>query len=359
MDAMGRYIYGVISGGAAESFPLEGVVQFDVDFAEDSAEVERAYTVSWRDISAVVTDAPVVDYTAMPKDSLARLLVRHQQVIEKVMATHTIIPLRLGTCAASDEHVRRILASGHETIKDTLQKARDVVEIDMTATICDFRDFLRHVSQLPQVVQLRQSFLRRPGGVTVEDQVKIGMIVKQYADREEQRLSQQIGAALAPLAEECKAHDLMDDKMVLNSAFLIRKDRQEGFDRRVEMLNTQLENRLDFRCVGPLPAYSFYTLEVRVAARNELDWARRQLGLCDGFLTAEAIKKAHRKVALTCHPDKNPNVPDIEKKFADMSRAYKILLEHYRTSGRTLPEEGSAGNEQTLEENAIVVATMK
>ena len=104
---------------------------------------ERAYTVSWRDISAVVTDAPVVDYTAMPKDSLARLLVRHQQVIEKVMARHTILPLRLGTCAASDEQVRRILASGYETIKDTLQKARDVVEIDVTATIGDFGSFLR------------------------------------------------------------------------------------------------------------------------------------------------------------------------------------------------------------------------
>lgn len=359
MDARGRYIYGVISGGVAESFPLDGVVQLDADSDQDSAEVERAYTVSWRDISAVVTEAPVVDYTAMPKDSLARLLVRHQQVIEKVMATHTIVPLRLGTCAENDEHVRRILASGQETIKDTLQKARDVVEIDVTATICDFGDFLRHVSQLPQVVQLRQSFLRRPGGVTVEDQVKIGMLVKQHADREKQRLSQQIAAALAPFAGECRAHDLMDDKMVLNSAFLIRQDRQEDFDRRVETLNTQLENRLDFRCVGPLPPYSFYTLEVRVADRDKVDWARRQLGLYDGALTAEAIKKAHRKVALACHPDKNPNVPDIEKKFADMSRAYKILLEHYRTSGRTQHEEGSSGNEQTLEENAIVVATMK
>jgi hypothetical protein len=108
-----------------------------------------------------------------------------------------------------------------------------------------------------------------------------------------------------------------------------------------------------------LPPYSFYTLEVRVADRDEVDWARRQLGLYDGVITAEAIKKAHRKVAMTCHPDKNPNVPDIEKKFADMSRAYKILLEHYRTSSRTEDEEGSSGNEQILEENAIVVATMK
>lgn len=359
MDAMGRYLYGVIRGGVAESFPLEGVVQFEADVAPDSGEVERAYTVSWRDISAVVTDASVVDYTAMPKDALGRLLVRHQQVIEKVMATHTIVPLRLGTCAASDEHVRRILASGYKTIQDALQKTQDVVEIDVTACLGDFGSFLRQVSQLPQVVQLKQSFLHKPGGVTVEDQVRIGMLVKQHADKEKQRMSTQIGDALAPIAEESKAHDLMDDKMVLNSAFLIRKDRQEAFDRQVEELNAQSEDQLNFRCVGPLPPYSFYTLEVKTTDLDEVDWARRQLGLYDNLITAEAIKKAHRKVALTCHPDKHPDVPNIERKFADMSKAYKILLDYYRTSGRTEHEEGSGGNEQVLEKNTILVTTMR
>ena len=359
MDAMGRYIYGVISGGAAESFPLDGVVPSAAEGTQDRAVVERAYTVSWRDISAVVTDAPVVDYTTMPKDALAHLLVRHQQVIERVMATHTMVPLRLGTFAASDEHVRRILASGHETIKDVLQKARDVVEIDVTACLADFGSFLRQVSQLPHVVQLRQSFLHKAGGVTVEDQVNAGVIVKQHADREKQRMSQQIGDTLALIAEDSRVHDLMDDKMVLNSAFLIRKDRQDEFYRQVEERNAESANQLNFRCVGPLPPYSFYTLEIRVADRDEVDWARRQLGLYDTSITAEAIKKAHRKVALTCHPDKNPGVPNIEKKFADMSRAYRILLDYYRTSGRTEHEEGAGRNERVLEPNAILVTTMK
>jgi len=359
MDAMGRYIYGVVSGGAAESFPLDGVVEFAAEWAQDRAEVERAYTVSWRDISAVVTDAPVVDYTAMPKDALARLLVRHQQVIEKVMATHTILPLRLGTCAESDEQVRRILASGYQTIQETLRTAQDVVEIDVTATVADFGAFLRHVSQLPPVVQAKQSFLHKQGGVTVEDQVTVGMLVKRQVDKEKQRMSKQIGDTLIPIAEDFKAHDLMDDKMVLNSAFLIRKDRQEPFYRQVEELNAQSGDQLDFRCVGPLPPYSFYTLEVRATNLEEVSWARRQLGLYEGSITAESIKKAHRKVALTCHPDKNPNVPGIEKKFADMSRAYRILLEYYQTSGRAEHEEGPPCPGQTLEQNAILVTTMK
>jgi hypothetical protein len=358
MDTMGKYIYGVIDHGVAETFPLDGVVQFDAD-TDETPDWEQAYTISWQDISAVVTDAPIVDYTALPKDSLARLLVRHQQVIEKVMARHAILPLRLGTSAAGDEQVRCILARGYRTIKDTLQKTRGLVEVDVTATINDFGAFLLRISQVAEIRQLMQSFLRTQQGVTTEAQMKVGLLVKQYADKEKLWMSQQIQAPLNDLAEDFRAHDLMDDKMVLNSAFLIRKELQGDFDDQVRRLNARFGDGLDFRCVGPLPPYSFHTLEVRAAPFEEVDWARRQLGLSDeDFITADAIKKAHRRVALTCHPDKHPDMPDIEKKFHDMSRAYKILLDCCRASSQAEPEEGFHLHELACEKNAILVTTL-
>ena len=361
---MGKYIYGVIGSGAAEEFPLEGVVQFVAgkggmaDPAPGGADGERAYTVGWRDISAVVTDSLVVDYTAMPKDALARLLVRHQQVIERVMARHTILPLRLGTCAENDEQVQQILASGYETIKAVLEEAQGVMEIDVTATISDFHSFLRHVAQAPDVEQVKQSLLQGREEVTTEDRMRVGILVKRHMDREKQQMAAQIHAAFNCLTEDFKAHDLIDDIMVLNSAFLIRGDRQEDFYDQVEELNIRFCNQLDFRCVGPLPPYSFYTLDVRVTHFEEVDWARRQLGLSDDFITVDAIKQAHRKLALTCHPDKNPDVPDIEKKFSDMSRAYKILLDYCRASGGARQEEGVSLNGQDFEKDAILVTTL-
>jgi hypothetical protein len=352
---MGKYIYGVIDSGQAERFPLDGVVKFAPDATED----EQAYTVSWQDISAIVTESPVVDYLSMAKDALARLLVRHQQTIERVMPSHTVLPVRLGTCAENDEQVRAILARSHATVKDTLEVARSVVEVDVTATIGDFDSFLQRVSQSPEVQQLKQSFLHRPDGVTVEDRMKIGSLVKQQIDREKEQMSQQIHAAFKDLVANAKAHDLMDDRMVLNTAFLIQKDRQGDFDDRVEQLNVQFDDQLDFRRVGPLPPYSFYTLEVRSTDSKEVDWARQQLGLSRDPITIDTIKKAHRKVALTCHPDKNPDVPDIEKKFADMSRAYRILLDYCVASARSEQAEGFGGDEKTFEGNAVLVMTSR
>ena len=58
------------------------------------------------------------------------------------------------------------------------------------------------------------------------------------------------------------------------------------------------------------------------------------MGLKNDFITADEIKKAHRRSALTCHPDKNPDTLDIEKKFDEMTRAYRILLDYYRASNQ-------------------------
>jgi curved DNA-binding protein CbpA len=63
-------------------------------------------------------------------------------------------------------------------------------------------------------------------------------------------------------------------------------------------------------------------------------------------------------LALTCHPDKNPGVPDIEKKFADMSRAYKLLLDYSRAFSRAEHDEGLPLDERVFEKNAILVTTL-
>ncbi len=366
MSESGKYIYGVIDSGAERFFDLNGIMSLEGNHALKNSEIavgdsdtsDCAYTISHEDVAAVVKDSEVIDYSNTPKDKLARLLVGHQRLVEKVMAEHAVIPVKLGTYARSDDQVREILAAGYGTIKDVFAEAKDMIETDVVVTIGDFDSFLREISQQDEIRQFKQSLLSKKGGVTVDDQMEIGFLVKKHIDKNREGFAERIQTALGRAACSSRTHDLMDDKMVFNGAFLVDRSRQEEFDRHVGRLDEEFEGRLNFRCVGPLPPYSFYTLEIRKPQFEEIDWARRKLGLEKDYVTAEEIKKAHRRIALTCHPDKNPGVPDIEEKFDEMARAYRILLDYYRAADHEQDDEGFRLNEEAVEKNAVLVTTM-
>lgn len=366
MNKAGKYIYGVINSSTEEFFELDEIVSFEdihsfgntTGIADNSEISNRAYTISFQDIAAVVKDSEIVDYSHMQKNTLGRLLVSHQQLVEKVMAKYTIIPMRLGTFAGSDEEVREILSKGYRTIKDIFERAKDSIEIDIVATLNDIKSFMQDVSEEDEIRQLKRSLLNKEGGITIDDQMKVGVLVKRHLDKKKEMLAGQIQAALCEIAQNLKAHDLMDDKMVLNTAFLLDKNRQKEFEHKLDELNEKFEDKLNFRCVGPLPPYSFYTLEVKKPQFEEIDWAKKKLGLEKDFITAIEIKKAHRRTAMTCHPDKNPDTPNIEQKFDEMTRAYKILLDYYRASNQNEHDQCCCLNEQSFEKNALLVTTM-
>jgi hypothetical protein len=366
MSATGKYIYGVINSNAEEFFDMGEIAAFEdicpsrkpIEVADGCKAPNHAFTVCFQDIAAVVSDSEVVNYSHMSKETLARLLVSHQQLIEKVMTRHTIIPMRIGTFAGNDEEVRQILSKGYRIITDIFERTKDSIETDVVATLSDFKSFLQEISGEEEIKQFKQSLLDKKSGVTIDDQMKIGLLVKKYADKGKEVFAGQIQTALGEIAQNFKVHDLMDDKMVLNTAFLISQSRREEFEHKIDELNDEFEERLNFRCVGPLPPYSFYTLEVKRPQFEEVNWARKKLGLVDEFVTANEIKKAHLKTALACHPDKNPGTPDIEQKFDEMTRAYKILLDYYRASSQSEYNEGCYFNEQAFEKNAVLVTTM-
>lgn len=47
----------------------------------------------------------------------------------------------------------------------------------------------------------------------------------------------------------------------------------------------------------------------------------------DNEASAEQIKKAYRKLAMECHPDRHPNNQQAEKLFREISTAYQILID--------------------------------
>jgi hypothetical protein len=78
--------------------------------------------------------------------------------------------------------------------------------------------------------------------------------------------------------------------------------------------------------VGPLPAYSFATVDVRTIGASELNDARQLLELGPTASLVE-IKGAYRQLLQESHPDRNA-ADDASLRTQEISAAYELLEEY-------------------------------
>jgi len=325
MGDMKKYIYGIINSNKELFF--------------GNYLPEGVYTISYQDISAVISPSEIVDYTYMLKDALARQIIKHQKVIEEIMNHgHTIIPMKLGTYALDEDGISDILYKGYNLIKEIFRKISDRIEIDVVVTWSDFKSVLKEIGEEEEIKKFKQVLLSKKEGATVNDQMKVGVLVKKALDEKREKCANKIHRSLSMVAEALNPHELMNDEMVVNTAFLINKNHQKKIDKKVEELIGEFEEKLNFRRVGPLPPYSFYTLEVKELEFEEIDRAAKKLDLND-FTTKNEIRKAYRRSALSSHPDKNPDIPGIEREFDEVTKAYKVLLDYCQDGNCSFKEE--------------------
>lgn len=290
---------------------------------------EGVHTVLYRDISAVVIDSLFVDYSFLSTVQAAHYLLTHQRVIESVMEAHAILPMQLGTYALNTEETKDILAKGYELFKKIFGKIKNKIELDITATWTDLVPVLREVGETHEIQELKEKLLARPGGVSPADQIEIGQLIKSCLDKKREALAAEIIAVWGAVGADSRNHPLMDDRMILNTAWLIEKSRKDEFEGLLDRLNNSIGENINFRCVGPLPPYSFYTIESKRLSFEEVDRARKALNL-GNRATKEDIVKAYRARVKQCHPDMNPGLADAKRRFNEIYRAKHTLLEYCR-----------------------------
>lgn len=320
---MSNYVYGVIQTAREKEFGLLGIAGGD-----------KVYTIPYRELGAVVSDSLPPAFTSITKEEVVSYLFAHQSVIERVMKEHTIIPLKFGTTAAGAEEVEKILEKGYLKFKDALETMEDKVELDVVAT-WNKDSVFQDVSQEEEIIKFRQGLGPQP---STQDKVKLGRMVEASLNKKREKLAPQIIAALSECAQDFCLHDTLDASMIANTAFLASKEKLDAFDQKLDELDGKYEGKLNFRRVGPLPPYSFSTVEVKKVDSGEIDKARDLLGLADEA-TPSQIKQAYWSLSSEYHPDKHPGDAEIAKKFEDISKAYELLAEYCQGERCSFREE--------------------
>ena len=313
-----KYAYGIIPTGQEFSYGSLGIRGTEVA------------TVPFRDVACVVSDYSGRDYFTSARSSLSREkreqiirdLIAHQAVCERVMKDHIVLPMKFGTVVDSGEEVERLLQQGYNRFSEALAQIEGKVEFEVAAT-WDLKRVFQQISREKNII---------PKKVTREEGLRAGIQVKEELDRRRDVCRREMVDYLKELALDTQENALLSDEMVMNVALLLHPAREEDLDRRVEKLNDRFNDEINFRVIGPLPPYSFSTMEVRRASAEEVEEARRWLGL-GTEICEDDVRQAYRGLVAESHPDVNPADPDAEDKVNRLRRSATLLTEYCQGQG--------------------------
>jgi hypothetical protein len=311
-----QYIYGVIASGEAMSFGTIGI----------GGRGDEVHTVPYKDLAAVVSDCPPVDYMAIKdtdKEKVVRDLADHQAVIEEVMKRFTVLPVKFGTTVKDSGEVETVLRQGYFALQEAHAAIADKVEVEVVAT-WDLPSIFQEISAEEPIAKLRARIEGMSRLRSTPDRIKVGKMVYESLNRRRENYQQEALSALAGCTLDLQKHSLMNDEMVMNVAFLLDKGQREEFDRRLDELDEKLGGRLNFRRIGPLPPYSFSTVEARPMTHQEVKGAQELLGLGQEASLGE-VKRAYYSLAQEYHPDAQPGDKAAEEHFAQVAAAYQLL----------------------------------
>ncbi len=314
-----KYLYGVI--GAPENLNLG-----PIRAGNQEGEV---YSVTYKELSAIVRNTPFIDYKTMTKDLLLRCLLDHQKIIERVMDSCATIPFKFGSLARTEKEVKKILAQGYSLFKSLFPWVGERAEFELVATWDREKVFKALYEEESEIRSLQEMIERKSERDALLEKIKLGKLVCQYLKERRSRFKETILSQLKGCPESQCDHDVMDDLMILNMAFLLRKEMESEFDRKVQCLDQTFLGEVCFKLVGPLPLYSFRCIEIEWAEAKEVREAFVLLGLREPTSLAD-IRNAYYQRVHSLHPDKMGDSLNSLREFEKVVAAYRLLTKYYR-----------------------------
>lgn len=360
-NTSGLYVYAIIPSGNQVIFDVVGT----------GAETDEVYTIPYRispdgqniipkpspdgapirSLAAVVSASPLPDYHGLKRPEAVAYLVAHQRVVETVMRDFPTLPVKFGTVLAGESQVTQLLAQGETLFQAALDKYGSRVQMEVVV-LWNIQHVFQQIALDETVLQAKAQLASCSPEENLAKRVTLGRQVQAALEHRRAALGGEILPVLQEIAQEMAVNPLMDDTMVLNVALLLDEKGCQALDRTLEVLDASFESRgytgsasLVFRRVGPLPPYSFTTIEVQPLSFEIIEDARRRLGL-EETTTPKEIQRAYHRQVIQLHPDLNPNLPapsgnrdypEVDASMTRLTQAYRLLTAYAESQSGTAP----------------------
>lgn len=248
-DYEGQYLYCIIRSSEPQQFSNLGI----------GGRSDIVHTIQYDDLAAVVSDSPIMEY-----ENTRRNMMAHTVVLEEVLQRFTILPVRYDTVAPDAKTVQvKLLKRRYGELTMLLRDMDGLVELGLKAFWYEGIIFEEILAENPAIRELRDKLARRSAEETYYERMSLGEKVEAAMNRKRVDDSERILSRLRPLVNKTRKNQEISDRMVVNAAFLLAKERQPEFDAAVMALDAEIGKRLIFKYVGPVPPYNFVNIVVR------------------------------------------------------------------------------------------------
>jgi hypothetical protein len=250
----GKYVYCIIHTNEPCRFGPIGI----------GSEPAEVHTVNYRDIAAVVSDTPLEVYDPTRENVLA-----HERVNEVVMRDFTVIPMSFSTVFKTSEDIVELLRSAYEAFRDVLVKMQDKLEFGLKV-LWEPETIIREIEKDDDNLRLLRQEISHQKGSTYFARMQYGRLVDSLLQDRSEKLVSEIIDTLSGVCVASRTNKPIGDKMILNGAFLVARDREPDFDAKVKEIDARYEN-LIFKYTGPWPPYNFVNIRLKLERASEAE----------------------------------------------------------------------------------------
>jgi Gas vesicle synthesis protein GvpL/GvpF len=241
------YLYGIIPAADAEHWqPVPGL----------DGPSRAVRTVVEGGLAALVSDLAPDHVPGRPED-----LEAHSRVLEHAIERGATLPMRFGHVVDGDDRVRREVLAGHAAELGSLMAAlQDDVQMTVKAYYAKealLRDVL---AAHPDLARESAALASMPEADPAR--VALGERIAAAAEARRAEVESALMAALSGVPEDVVVEPPSSDRVALSAQLLVRRDRRPALDAQIGELSAALQDELAFRYVGPLPPYSFSTVQL-------------------------------------------------------------------------------------------------
>lgn len=199
------YVYGVIENE-------------DLDIGIDGVNgAERAYTVGYQSLSAVVSDIDTVEPERSDEN-----VKRHDEVLQTILeydGGRTIVPMSFGMGFKNERTLKNVLRNARPVFSRTLREIDGMVELGLKA-------------------------------LTEED-----------ADVDPEEIAAEADERFDRISVNVVENELFSDRLVINRSYLVERDDREAFNEAVGEFEDDHEELL-VQYTGPWAPYNFVDIEI-------------------------------------------------------------------------------------------------